>query len=205
MPIIKEEDLLSLHDQIEQAEKKQKTLEQLLDKKTETLQKTSVSKRKWKMASSTLLMTTLLLFGYYLYVDVTNSRIDFISDGSSVKMKDSTNITSIDKSTLYQKVNLKNSSYESDLYESRELISKGVVYSVQIAAFIPEDHTEFSADHINGLSYKDPSYNKLSLGIFPSLEAAQDFRKILIASGFSKNIFVISYQNGERLAIEDYK
>ncbi|WP_378188132.1 hypothetical protein ACE939_06780 [Aquimarina sp. W85] len=204
MPIIKEEDLLSLHEQIEQAEKKQKDLERLLDYKTSTIKQTCVSKKKWKIASSTFLLTTLLAVGSYLYTNFITTQTNFVSKDSAVRIIDSIKVESIDNSSLHHNVNLKNSEYEADLYESRELMNKGVVYSVQIAAFLPESHPEFSSDHINGLSYQDSQFNKLSLGIFPNLKAAQDFRKILIASGFSKKIFVISYQNGERLAIENY-
>ncbi|RKM89772.1 hypothetical protein D7036_24445 [Aquimarina sp. BL5] len=91
-----------------------------------------------------------------------------------------------------------------DLYLYRSLINKDTVYSVQIQSFTTDKVSLVSEKFTNTLFYNDTYYYKLSLGIFETLEEAQEFRKILLQSGIiDKNIFVISYKEGERIRIEN--
>ena len=79
------------------------------------------------------------------------------------------------------------------------------MYSVQLKTLNSKEFTTVSDKFTNALVYSDTSYYKLSLGLFETLKEAQAFRKTLMASGYRKNIFVISYKEGKRLKIEDYE
>ncbi|MDH7445757.1 hypothetical protein [Aquimarina sp. 2201CG14-23] len=201
MPDIKNEDLLSLHYQIEKAEIEQRKLEDLLNDKSVELKKNRASKMMLKILCSVLLITTLTLIVYAVFwVDndkpITNNNKEL----SSFQLEINTL-----KKELSQLKNdqLKNNDLK-ELYLYRSLINKDTVYSVQIQSFTDDKISLVSEKFTNALFYNDSSYYKFSLGIFETLTEAQEFRKTLIRSGvIDKNIFVISYKEGERIRIEN--
>ncbi|MBW1298703.1 hypothetical protein [Aquimarina litoralis] len=67
MPDIKNEDLLSLHYQIEKAEVEQRKLEDLLNDKSAELKRNRASKFMFKVLCSVLLITTLVLIMYLIF------------------------------------------------------------------------------------------------------------------------------------------
>ena len=203
MPDIKNEELLSLHYQIEKAEEKGEKLEELLNKQSQELNRNKHSKLMFKIFSSILFLITIALVAYVVFwingraevVDVDKQRehSSFHSEMSILKNE----LSELKKDQL----NLNNL---KDLYLYRSLIKKDTVYSVQIQSFTKDRIKIFSKKYTNALFYSDTSYHKLSLGIFETLPEAQEFRKILLTSGIiDKNIFVISYKEGKRLRIED--
>lgn len=202
MPDIKNEDLLSLHYQIEKAEVEQQKLEDLLNDRSLELKKNRASKIMFKILCSVLLITTIALIIYVVFwVDnssssVTTSNKEFSSFQSEIDgLKNQLN------QLKKEQPNLKNI---KDLYLYRSLINKDTVYSVQIQSFTTDKVSLVSEKFTNTLFYNDTYYYKLSLGIFETLEEAQEFRKILLQSGIiDKNIFVISYKEGERIRIEN--
>jgi len=202
MPDIKNEDLLSLHYQIEKAEVEQQKLEDLLNDRSLELKKNRASKIMFKILCSVLLITTIALIIYVVF------WVDNSSSGVTTNNKEFSSFQSeIDglKNQLNQlkkeQPNLKNI---KDLYLYRSLINKDTVYSVQIQSFTTDKVSLVSEKFTNTLFYNDTYYYKLSLGIFETLEEAQEFRKILLQSGIiDKNIFVISYKEGERIRIEN--
>ncbi|WP_298540479.1 hypothetical protein [uncultured Aquimarina sp.] len=203
MPDIKNEDLLSLHYQIEKAEVEQRKLEDLLNDKSLELKRNRASKMMFKILCSVLLITTIALIIYTVFwVDNSDSTVtvtknkEFSSFQSEINgLKNQLNQLKKDQPDLK---NIK------DLYLYRSLINKDTVYSVQIQSFTTDKVSLVSDKFTNTLFYNDMYYYKLSLGIFETLEEAQEFRKILLQSGIiDKNIFVISYKEGERIRIED--
>ncbi|SEK55748.1 hypothetical protein SAMN04487910_0813 [Aquimarina amphilecti] len=203
MPDIKNEDLLSLHYQIEKAEVEQRKLEDLLNDKSVELKRNRASKMMLKMLCSLLLILTIALIIYLVFwVDkdsgnkVVMENKEFTSFQSEINgLKNQLNQLKNDQSDLKD---LK------DLYVYRSLINKDTVYSVQIQSFTDEKVSLISEKFTNSLVYSDTSYYKLSLGIFETLVEAQEFRKTLLKSGVvDKNIFVISYKEGKRIKIEN--
>ncbi|WP_299437076.1 hypothetical protein [uncultured Aquimarina sp.] len=202
MPDIKNEDLLSLHYQIEKAEVEQQKLEDLLNDKSVELKKNRASKMMLKMLCSVLLIITIALIIYAIFwVEDSDSSVaidnkEFSSFQSEINgLKNQLNELKNDQSDIK---NIK------DLYLYRSLINKDTVYSVQIQSFTKDKVSFVSEKFTNTLFYNDTYYYKLSLGIFETLEEAQKFRKILLQSGIiDKNIFVISYKEGERIRIEN--
>ncbi|WP_108804058.1 hypothetical protein [Aquimarina sp. Aq107] len=203
MPDIKNEDLLSLHYQIEKAEVEQRKLEDLLNDKSVELKRNRASKLMLKMLCSALLILTIALIVYVVFwVDRDNGDTvvmenkEFSSFQSEINgLKTQLNQLKSDQSDLND---LKN------LYMYRDLINKDTVYSVQIQSFTDKKVSLISEKFTNSLVYSDTSYYKLSLGIFETLIEAQEFRKTLLKSGvINKNIFVISYKEGKRIKIEN--
>ncbi|WP_299252238.1 hypothetical protein [uncultured Aquimarina sp.] len=202
MPDIKNEDLLSLHYQIEKAEVEQRKLEDLLNDKSLELKRNRASKIMFKILCSVLLITTIALIIYTVFwIDNGDSGVapenkEFSSFQSEINgLKNQLNELKKDQPDLK---NIK------DLYLYRSLINKDTVYSVQIQSFTTDKVSLVSEKFTNTLFYNDTYYYKLSLGIFETLEEAQEFRKILLKSGIiDKNIFVISYKEGERIRIEN--
>lgn len=199
MKVISDEDLLSLHYQIEKAEVKQRKLEEQLDYNLQKLKNTKRATRIIGIVAGVFLLLSLLLLLY-----------SYFGSGASEKISDQIEMASLksELSSLQGKfVELEKEKADlevvKDLYLYRDLIEKDTVYSVQINAFSGNKITALSDKYINGRVYSDTSFFKLSLGIFETLTEAQEFRKTLIGSGFSDRIFVISYKDGQRLKIEN--
>ncbi len=205
MKVIKDEDLLSLHYQIEKAEIKQKKLEDLLDAESDKLKKSKKSNRLFGSFS-----LVFFLLAIFLVANAFNSTNKSVSKTPEIDY--SAELTMLKEqleSTKRELEEVKNNKVDleeiKDLYLYRKLINKDVVYSVQIKASNNSKIASISEKYTNGLVYKDTSLYKMSLGIFETLKEAQDFRQTLMRSGFDKRIFVISYQSGKRLKIEDFK
>ncbi len=203
MKVMKDEDLLSLHYQIEKAEIKQKKLEDLLDEESDRLKKSKKSNRLFGSFSLVLFLLTIFLVANAFYFSKPPSKNDEagINELSVVKQELASAKKEL-KALKKEKINLKEI---KNLYLYRSLIKKDTVYSVQLKAFNAKNTPAISEKFTNTLIYSDTSFYKMSLGIFETLAEAQDFRKTLIASGFDKRIFVISYKDGKRLKIEDFQ
>lgn len=109
-----------------------------------------------------------------------------------------------------QLINPQEGSNEDEAYENdnteenytQESIGDKTVYAVQIGAFVNNDIGLYSESFTQFNEFQQEGFYKYSLGAFETLEEAQAFRKKVINLGF-KDAFVASFQNGERVAIED--
>ncbi len=200
MKVIKDEDLLSLHYQIEKAEIKQKKLEDLLDVESDKLKKSKKSNRVFGSFSLILFLLAIFLVANSFYFSKTSGK-NYESDELSLILEE----FDAAKDEL-EKLKEENDRYKEiqKLYLYRNLINKDTIYSVQVKAFNDNKIATISNKFTNALVYNNASIYKLSLGVFETLKEAQEFRKILIQSGFNKKIFVISYKEGKRLRIEDF-
>ncbi len=200
---MKDEDLLSLHYQIEKAEIKQKKLEDLLNEESDKLIKSKKSNRLFGSFSLVLFLLTIFLVANAFYFGKPLSKTSKTEHNELSLVKQELISTKLKLETLKkEKTNLKEI---KDLYLYRSLIKKDTVYSVQLKAFNAKSIPAISEKYTNTLIYNDTSYYKMSLGIFETLVEAQDFRKTLIGSGFDERIFVVSYKDGKRLRIEDFQ
>jgi len=203
MPDIKNEDLLSLHYQIEKAEVEQHKLESLLNDRSAELKKNRAAKFMFKLLCSFLLISTLALIAYVVFW--TDKKGTSISDSQSQNFSSFQSEIDVLKSELQELQNDRSNLKDlKSLYLHRNLIKKDTIYSVQVQSFNKDKISWISEKYTNSLVYSDTSYYKLSLGIFETLKEAQDFRKILLTSGvIDKNVFVISYKDGKRIRIEN--
>ncbi len=204
MKVIKDEDLLSLHYQIEKSEIEQTKLQNLLKEKSGKLRSSKKSNRLLGSLLLLFLLLTIFLIANAFYFNKKTSR----ENNAAVK-KGSPELLEEELATVKEELeSLKKEKQDikeiKDLYLYRSLINQDTVYSVQLKTFGEGYVPSISEKYTNALTYRDTSYYKISLGIFETLPEAQEFRRTLISSGFSKRIFVISYKNGKRLRIEDY-
>ncbi len=200
MKVIKDEDLLSLHHQIEKAEIKQKKLEDLLDLQSLRLKKSKKSNRLFGSFSLGLLLLAIFLVANSFYFS-KNAAKKYKSEELALILEEFD--TAKDE---IEKLKEENALYKEiqGLYLYRNLINKDTIYSVQVKAFSDNKIATISDKFTNALIYNNESIYKFSLGVFETLKEAQEFRKILMQTGFDKRIFVISYKEGKRLRIEDF-
>ncbi len=213
MPVIKHEELLSLHYQIEKSDVEQKKLEGLLNEKKKDLRKSRLFNLMLMLLCSLLLISTIASIIYIVYWSDDEEGMQQqigVMRRSEEGARDSGTATSQSQLKALQRevqqltIDTTELRKLQDLYLYRELVDKEVVYSVQIQAFTDDRIASISQQFVNGRFYSDASYHKFSLGIFATLREAQQFRKALIRSGvLEKKIFVISYQDGKRLRIEN--
>lgn len=199
MPKIKEEDLLSLHYQIEKSEVEQKKLQELLASQSSELKRSNFLNRLLTVLFTALIFLILIVFIYEF--TMKDDWDEEFAEVSSVKSK-----YELDSLKLELKQLKKNRVKLQDiknLYLYRKLITEDTIYSVQIQSFKDQDIKMISDTFTNALVYEDEDFFKLSLGLFETLKEAQIFRKQIIRSGFSKKIFVISYYKGKRVRIEN--
>jgi len=207
MKVIKDEDLLFLHKQIEKSEVKQQKLEELLDNEVNKLKKSKKTNILYGSLSAVfLLVAALLIANAFFSKNKSSKKIAKQEEWSSMEL--SLALDEIDYLKKELKVlEEKNEGMEEikKLYLSRSLINKDTVYSVQIKALVDNKISVVSEKYTNTLVYEDESLHKFSLGIFETLKEAQDFRKTLISSGlYDKRVFVISYADGKRIKIEEF-
>lgn len=199
MKVIKDEDLLSLHYQIEKSEIKQKKLEDLLKEESNRYKKAKKNNRLIGVFFFVFLFSTIFLVINAFYFN--NSEKEDLGKTSLIKEE---LVLTKEKLEMLEKEKVDLEAIKN-LYLYRKLIEKDTIYSVQLKAFNSKGIPSISEKYTNTLIYSDTSYYKMSLGIFETLNEAQDFRKFLINSGLDKRIFVISYKDGKRLKIEDYQ
>ena len=89
-----------------------------------------------------------------------------------------------------------------EFYLAKEFLNKEKIYSVQVKSFVENNVTLASEALTNTLFVKTNPFYAYSLGNFETLEEAQKFRKQLVQMGFN-DAFVASYQDGQRVKIED--
>ncbi len=196
-------ELLSLHSQIENAEIEQRKLEDLLYEKSIQLKRNKTATFLLKVICVILLLTTITCILYTIYWTNDDKNQPVVVDTiefSALKSEINSLKNQLD---LMQKeqTNLKEL---NDIYLYRKLIKKDTIYSVQIQSLTKAKVGAISKKYVNAKFYNDTSYFKFSIGIFETLQEAQEFKKTLTNSGvIKKSIFVISYKDGKRIRIEN--
>lgn len=207
MKVIKDEDLLFLHKQIEKSEVKQQKLEDLLELEVGKLKKSKKTNRLYGSFSVILLLLAVFLVANAFYSSKSSSKAKAATDNQINELSIVQNELEATKKELElvknEQINLKEI---QDLYLYRSLINKETVYSVQIKALNDKRIASVSEKYTNTLVYNEGSLYKFSLGIFETLSEAQEYRRTLIESGLlDKRIFIISYKDGKRVKIEDFQ
>lgn len=200
MPYISEEELLDFQTKIKEAGEKDRAESYM---QTKALKDEKENTRKFKIA--TIILGFIALLGvagtiYYMNFNTPSNMVAKSEYDSRVKQ-------------LNNKVTELNQTIK-DISMNQELAANGtnndtkgsledeVVYSVQIGAFEEKDLSMYSDNFVNFKEIKSGSFNKYSLGNFETLNEAKGFRRELVKLGFRK-AFIASYQNGERLKIEE--
>ena len=191
MPFIEESDLLDLHKDIDKA---QIINERLLDQ----IKYKNKDLRKIKLQRNILLgFVGLFVIGTLAITSFTaglSSKQSFENQGNLLVSIDSLEVI---KARID---NLKSQNEELSL--AKEFLNKEKIYSVQVKSFVENNVTLASEALTNTLFVKTNPFYAYSLGNFETLEEAQKFRKQLVQMGFN-DAFVASYQDGQRVKIED--
>jgi len=195
MPFIDENDLLDLHKDVE---KSQIINERLLDQ----IKFKNKDLRKLKIQRNIFIgITALFLVGTLAITSFTAGLSSSTSNQNNLLVS----IDSLDAiKTRIDNLKLQNQelSLVKEFYLAKQFLEKEKVYSVQVQTFVDNNVTLASEALTNTIFVKTNPFYAYSLGTFETLEEAQKFRKQLVSIGFEDS-FVASYQDGQRVKIED--
>lgn len=204
MPIIDQEELDDLN-------KKIRTLNREVEDTEEEVE--DVKKHRLILLIISIVLFLLLFFGMLTYMFSPSTFMDtakFESLGYKVMSQEEyTQISEIldSQSSESNLDDVASENYDVDseaTYNSEPStnLSGAIVYAVQIAAFEDKGIALYSDNLVQFKENQSDNYYKYSLGAFETLEEAQQFRKELLKLGF-RDAFIASYQNGDRLKIEE--
>ncbi len=203
MPFLNDQELESLRNQIKELNSKNEELENELSEKTEEVVDIRSVARNRNILLSTLAGVCIAI-----------ALVIYNTSGNDTSSLD---IISIKKAEAYRVIDSINTAYENDYKDDdgdenslsidekiasiKDEIKDEVVYSVQITAFSEQEFPLLSKTIMGSLS-KDDNFYRYSIGLFSTLQEAQDFRRELLKFGF-KDAFVASYIDGKRQKIEN--
>ncbi|GGX05475.1 SPOR domain-containing protein [Aquimarina muelleri] len=198
MPFITDEELQNYKDQIEKAEESKRTADYM---RTKEIKDEQEKYQKFKIA--TIILGILALLGvagtvYFMNFNTPNNMVTKKKYKSEVAQRDNkiTELTeTIQNLSMNEEIGSSNNSSAGSLKGEK-------VYAVQIGAFESKDLSLYSKNFVNFKEIKSEGYNKYALGNFETLEEAKIFRREIVRLGF-KNAFIASYQNGQRIKIEE--
>ncbi len=200
MPFITDEELQGFKNQIEKAEESKRAVEYTRNKAVKDEKENS---RKFKIA--TIILGIIALLGvagtvYFMNFNTPENMITQKKHKSEVTTRD-TKIAELTETIKNLSMNQELNANSTGVENGRSLQDE-VVYAVQIGAFESIDLSMYSENFVNFRQIKSGGYNKYALGNFETLNEAKKFRRELVRLGF-RNAFIASYQNGERIKIEE--
>lgn len=201
MPHISDEELLDYQTQIEDA-KEEKRVNSFAHNKA--FRDEEENTKKFKIA--TIILGIIALLGiagtiYFMNFNVPDTMMEIsIATAQKNVLQDKINTLEENLKTMAMNQEINSSAALAD--QNKSSLYDEVVYAVQIGAFQKKDLSMYSDKFVNFKEIKEGNFNKYALGNFASLTEAKQFRKELVRLGF-RNAFIASYQNGERLKIEE--
>lgn len=199
MPFITDEELQNYKDQIEKAEESKRTADYVHAKAVKDEQEKS---QKFKIA--TIILGILALLGvagtvYFMNFNTPDNMVTKKNHTAEITQRDN-KITELTETI--QNLSMNKEVENTNNSDSAGSLNEEKVYAVQIGAFESKDLSLYSKNFVNFKEIKSEGYNKYALGNFETLEEAKIFRREIVRLGF-KNAFIASYQNGERIKIEE--
>ncbi|WP_025667608.1 SPOR domain-containing protein [Aquimarina megaterium] len=201
MPFITDEELQGFKDQIEKAEESKRAVDYARDKAVKDEKENS---RKFKIA--TIILGIIALLGvagtvYFMNFNTPENMVTKKKHTSEVTTRD-TKIAELTETVKNLSMNQELNANNSTGVGNGRSLQDELVYAVQIGAFESIDLSMYSENFVNFRQIKSGGFNKYALGNFETLNEAKKFRRELVRLGF-RNAFIASYQNGERLQIEE--
>ena len=198
MPYLSEEELLELQTQIEDAQEQKRVTDFA---HTKALRDEKEKADKFKIATIILGVVALLGVAGTIYFMNFSTPSDMISK-KEYKSRVAVLEKKIEEQT--QNINELNTALETKANNptSSGSLNDQVVYAVQIGAFEDKDLSLYSDKFVNFREIKSGGFNKYALGNFETLEEAKRFRREMVKLGF-RNAFIASYQNDQRIKIEE--
>ncbi len=203
MPFITDAELKNYKDQIENADEAKRTAEYIHKKAIEGEKENA---KKFKIA--TIILGIIAILGvagtvYFMNFNTPANMITQKDHKSALSLRDS-KINEL-KETI-QNLSM-NQEIQADGGTATQVSKTGtltgqIIYAVQIGAFEDKNLSLYSENFVNFKEIKSEGFNKYALGNFETLNEAKEFRRELVRLGFS-NAFIGSYQNGQRIKIEE--
>lgn len=198
MPFITDQELQDLKDQIDKAEEAKQSATYISEKAVKDEKENS---RKFKIATIILgILAVLGIAGTVYFMNFNSSGMISQKDHKSQTTILKNKITELEE-TL-QNLSMNQELDASDNSESGGSLEDELVYAVQIGAFEEKNLSMYSDNFVNFREIKSEGFNKYALGNFDNLNEAKRFRRELVRLGF-RNAFIASYQNGQRIKIEE--
>ncbi|WP_103072516.1 SPOR domain-containing protein [Aquimarina sediminis] len=199
MPFITDQELQDYKDQIEKAEESKRTADYVRNKAVKDEQEKS---QKFKIA--TIILGIIALLGvagtvYFMNFNTPDNMVSRKKHKSEVTKRDS-KIAELEETV--QNLSMNQEVGGNSASGSSGSIQNQLVYAVQIGAFESKDLSLYSENFVNFREIKSEGFNKYALGNFETLDEAKVFRRELVRLGF-RRAFIASYQNGERIKIEE--
>ncbi|AXT62834.1 SPOR domain-containing protein [Aquimarina sp. AD10] len=198
MAFITDEELQDLKDQIEKVEEAKRSATYLSEKAVKEEKENS---RKFKIATIILGIIALLGVAGTIYFMQFGAK-DMISQKDHKEKISALETKVTELQGTIQNLSMNQELASEDNGESAGSIEGEVIYAVQIGAFESKDLSLYSENFVNFREIKSEGFNKYALGNFETLNEAKKFRREIVQLGF-RNAFIASYQNGERIKIEE--
>jgi len=174
MPILTDEELQDLKDQVEKAEDSKQAAIYQTEKAIEDEQEKS---RKFKIATIILGIIALLgLIGTIYFMKFSNSNMPSQKEYNSEIVSYKEKISSLEETIQSLSIN-----QELDAEDPKE---------------------DAGSNFVNFREIKSGGYNKYAVGNFETLKEAKKFRREMVKLGF-RNAFIASYKNEKRIKIEE--
>lgn len=205
MPFIEDDKLNLMNEDLDNAklqrEASEKELEEL-QKQYNSLEKTS----KILPAILGLLLGFSIWTSWYYYSGNGGGTISDI-DINAIKKEEAIRVTDsiysaqeVEALNNTESNNLSVDNIDQTINKLDENTAGTTIYSVQIGVFSDKKFPLISTQTIPSTVSQADGYFKYSVGLFSTIEEAQDLKKELIKVGF-KDAFVASYINGDRQKI----
>ncbi|MBW1297082.1 SPOR domain-containing protein [Aquimarina litoralis] len=205
MPYISDDELLDFQVQIDDA-KEEKRVTNFAH--TKALREEQENTRKFKIATIILGIVALLGVAGTIYFMKFNTSDNVIAKSEAKAQTDILNnkISELEETiknlSMDQEINGSENISDDQEVQEKASLKDQLVYAVQIGAFEQKDLSMYSDKFVNFREIKAGNFNKYALGNFASLSEAKKFRRELVRLGF-RGAFIASYQNGERIKIEE--
>ncbi len=204
MPYISDDELLDFQVQIDEAKEEKRVINFA---HTKALRDEQENSRKFKIATIILGIIALLgVAGTVYFMNFGNSdgmiaKSESKAESDLLKNKIAELEDTIKNLSMDQEIN-NSSDDDLNMEEEKASLQDQLIYAVQIGAFEKRDLSLYSDKFVNFREIKAGNFNKYALGNFASLPEAKKFRRELVRLGF-RGAFIASYQNGERVKIEE--
>lgn len=205
MPFLDEQELISLQQEISDANEKKDELEEKLKTKENEISRVKVKSRGINIFFGALAGLAMAV-AIFLSKNQAPPELLNLDEIAEIKRTEAQRV--ID--SLSTVSNIDDTEYEEETEESSSSVDDGIqaikntlknekIYSIQVGVFTKNKFPLLS-ESIAGITSQG-EYFKHSFGLFKTLEEAQGFRRNLVKIGF-KDAFIASYINGERQKIE---
>lgn len=201
MPYISDEELLDYQVQIDEA-KEEKRVTNFAHTKALNEEKENVTKFK----TATIILGIIALLGiagtiYFMLFNVPANMISIKESKAKSEILEN-KIAELEETIQNLSMDDQINAESSEEEVQKASLSDELVYAVQIGAFENKDLSLYSESFVNFKEIKADDFNKYALGNFATLDEAKNFRRELVSLGF-KGAFIASYQNGQRIKIEE--